>query len=616
MASLSPRKSIPSPRSVNTNLQSPNRNRNGNKDPPSSPRKKIDLSALSQSSYVTLVSLLETAMIESPSTELDFLSEELVSFFQYKSNLIAKNKPIPDEDSETFYEKIHSRLEQVVIEAVSMKDIEARNEKLKKIKTWYLDKVNTFKALSKIKERTTKNYDQIDDEEPKDEDKETLDEVEHRCQIFGFESAKNKINEFRRKIIINSPNIELDIDSDHYYFRSNRMKSDTNLDTFAQTTTNGFNSTFQTTKTSKFFNKTNNMQSSTSTGWFHPSTNLDSFDKEMKSTFSYYRPNYDYNNLMIEHDIVFAKNKQLMLERMNEEVKAAVNDFGVSRARYKANAMKTGEMKLLIKSYERNIETKSDEKKKEKKAVKKKSIVEATVEPPKEEERPKVDISKVKYITQYNEETDDKTMNFQDYLNKEKNKEKIFTINCVMRTEEEKRNMLTTQLLKKVEKDADIEEKMKTAGNEIEIEKEKKANVLPAESVLAISKNDSIFRLRMMNGKMNGLNVYEKDKHRKFLKPLSIYDNTYLKKESTNRPKTEENFMMETFSKFPNDYLKMRKTISKFNESQMKSSKIFKKSNHKFKIQLTRISSNPKTLRKFPQCYLPITGHNLLTNNI
>ena len=375
MASLSPRKSIPSPRSVNTNLQSPNRNRNGNKDPPSSPRKKIDLSALSQSSYVTLVSLLETAMIESPSTELDFLSEELVSFFQYKSNLIAKNKPIPDEDSETFYEKIHSRLEQVVIEAVSMKDIEARNEKLKKIKTWYLDKVNTFKALSKIKERTTKNYDQIDDEEPKDEDKETLDEVEHRCQIFGFESAKNKINEFRRKIIINSPNIELDIDSDHYYFRSNRMKSDTNLDTFAQTTTNGFNSTFQTTKTSKFFNKTNNMQSSTSTGWFHPSTNLDSFDKEMKSTFSYYRPNYDYNNLMIEHDIVFAKNKQLMLERMNEEVKAAVNDFGVSRARYKANAMKTGEMKLLIKSYERNIETKSDEKKKEKKAVKKKKIL-------------------------------------------------------------------------------------------------------------------------------------------------------------------------------------------------------------------------------------------------
>ena len=207
-------------------------------------------------------------------------------------------------------------------------------------------------------------------------------------------------------------------------------------------------------------------------------------------------------------------------------------------------------------------------------------------------------------------------MNFQDYLNKEKNKEKIFTINCVMRTEEEKRNMLTTQLLKKVEKDAEIEEKMKTAGNEIEIEKEKKANVLPAESVLAISKNDSIFRLRMMNGKMNGLNVYEKDKHRKFLKPLSIYDNTYLKKESTNRAKTEENFMMETFSKFPNDYLKMRKTISKFNESQMKSSKIFKKSNHKFKIQLTRISSNPKTLRKFPQCYLPITGHNLLTNNI
>ena len=222
MSSLSPRKSVPSPRSVNTNPQSPNRNRNTNKDAPSSPRKKIDLSALSQSSYVTLVSLLETAMIESPSPELDFLSEELVSFFQYKSDLIAKNKPIPDEDNETFYEKIHSTLEQVVIEAVSMKDIEARNEKLKKVKTWYLDKVNTFKALSKIKERTTKNYDQIDDEEPKEDDKETLDEVEHRCQIFGFESAKNKINEFRRKIIINSPNIDLDIDSDHYYFRSNR----------------------------------------------------------------------------------------------------------------------------------------------------------------------------------------------------------------------------------------------------------------------------------------------------------------------------------------------------------------------------------------------------------
>ena len=106
---LSPRKSILSVRSsVSPLAQSPTRSQKGSVVPQQ--EFKIDLSSLSSSSYTSLASLLETALQINPIKELQFLTEELLVFFDYKSDLIAKNKPLSEESAQTFYEKIHIQI--------------------------------------------------------------------------------------------------------------------------------------------------------------------------------------------------------------------------------------------------------------------------------------------------------------------------------------------------------------------------------------------------------------------------------------------------------------------------------------------------------------------------
>ena len=618
--SLSPRKSILSVRSsISPLAQSPTRSQKGSVVPQQ--EFKIDLSSLSSSSYTSLASLLETALQINPIKELQFLTEELLVFFDYKSDLIAKNKPLSEESAQTFYEKIHIQLETLVIEAVSMKNIEERNEKIKKIKSWYMDKIESFKQLSQIKQRTEKNLDQIDDVEKERTPESPSDINNHRCQIFGFESAKNKINEFRRKVIISEPNQELDLDSEHYYFRDNRIKKVDAIDNAFNNIADNFNSTYYTTKTSRW-NKTAYNNTATTGGWFHQSTGLDFFDKEVKGTYAFHKPNYDYSNLVIEKEIARAKNKELRQKRMDEEVKQTINTFGLERARYKQNIVKKLETTNLIKSYSEILSAQKDQEKKkreEKKPKQRKSIIEVKEEVKKEEEKPKVDVNNVKYITQFNEEIEEsKGLNFMDYLNKEKNKEKIYNVPFQIEASQEKQNLLNFMVKKKMEKDFEIDEKYKNTNTESEnkeITKEKNFNLLPSAISTSLYFTDKIFSVRMINSKLNDINLVGGNKHKKYLKPLSVYDNDLLKRESHSRPKTEGNYFMETFSKFPNNYLKMRKTLSQFNETKMKSSKIFKKSNKKIKIQLTKISSNPKNKMCYPQNYLPLSGNGLLASN-
>lgn len=618
--SLSPRKSILSVRSsVSPLALSPARSQKGSIVPQQ--EFKIDLSSLSSSSYTSLANLLETALQINPIKELQFLTEELLAFFDYKSELIEKNIPLSEESSQTFYEKIHIQLETLVIEAVSMKNIEERNEKIKKIKSWYMNKIESFKQLSQIKQRTEKNLDQIDDVEKERPPESSSDINNHRCQIFGFESAKNKINEFRRKVIISEPNQELDLNNEHYYFRNNRLKKVDVIDNAFNNVADNFNSTYYTTKTSRW-NKTGYNNGVNTGGWFHQSSGLGFFDKEIKGTYAFHKPSYDYSNLVIEKEIARAKNKELRQKRMDEEVKQAINTFGLERSRYKQNLVKKLETSNLIKNYSEILSIQKDQEKKkkeEKKPKQRKSVVEEKGEEKKEEEKPKVDVHNVKYITQFNEEIEESTgLNFMDYLNKEKNKEKIYNIPFQIEASQEKQNLLGFMVKKKIEKDFEIDEKYKNSNNDSddkEITKEKNANLLPSSISSSLYFTDKIFSVRMKNSKLNNINLVGGNKHKKYLKPLSVYENELFQRESQSRPKTEGNYFMETFSKFPNNFLKMRKTLSQFNETKMKSSKIFKNSNKKFKIQLTKISSNPKNRICYPQSYLPLSGNGLLASN-
>ena len=74
-------------------------------------------------------------------------------------------------------------------------------------------------------------------------------------------------------------------------------------------------------------------------------------DKEIKSSFSYYRPNMDFNILNAEKKIAENKNRFLSQKRSEEELNKNLKDFGRMRAQYKTDREKKFELQNLINIY-------------------------------------------------------------------------------------------------------------------------------------------------------------------------------------------------------------------------------------------------------------------------
>jgi hypothetical protein len=230
------------------------------------------------------------------------------------------------------------------------------------------------------------------------------------------------------------------------------------------------------------FNKT--MYNTTGSGWYHANNNLGFYDKEIKGGFSYARPDYEYAQLIVNKDVIQSKHRELNEKRFGEEIKEMMNDFGVSRARYKQNVNKNMEMKTIINTYSKILVKMRDKDKEERTKLKNKVATKGETKtqpqaqpqqqqqqlqqsqpeqqpqlpqeqiqnqdeaitinnennnidtkeqtqiitpPPKpEEHHDKVNINNIQYISNFNEES---AANFMDYINQTKNKEKTISIN-------------------------------------------------------------------------------------------------------------------------------------------------------------------------------------------
>ena len=600
--------------------------------------------------------LIEIAMSIDKTKELEFLCDELLKYKEFKTNQIKSIDTDKLSEYDSFISNLQSSLEKLIIETISMKDIPSRNEKLKSLKHWYLTQLNSYNSLSQIKERTSKNGDQLYDPEPPSPPPESPEEIKkHRSLIPGYERPQDKIEEFKRHKLISKPNLELDLNSDHYYFRANRLKQEKEA-IFENTMTNFAKSCYTTQSTMKF-NKT--MYDTSRSGWFHGNNNLGFYDKEIKGGFSYARPDYEYPHLIVDKDVIRSKHREMNEKRIQEEVKDMVNGFGVSRARFKQNVNKNKEMKTIINTYEKIL---LDLKEKEIKSnfTRKKTQQQINTEedndninndnnntnnndnePPLKvtneqvntnnstEEKSKVNINNIQYIS--NQSNTESTLNFMEYINQEKHKEKIITINFKSSKFNKLDILLHGQLRNKYKSDAELEEKIQHANNEDEkaqLQKTKKKASLPSETLSSLRQRNKVFNYRILGSTMNEFNLYERDRHKKYLQPLSGYDPIFVKQFNIKRHYTEDNngivnsnsnnnYFLQTFSKFPNDFLKMRKSFSKFNELQFQRSKVFKKGNKKFKVHMKQMSSAVKDSHMmFPEGYLPKQGSNLLKSNL
>ena len=57
--------------------------------------------------------------------------------------------------------------------------------------------------------------------------------------------------------------------------------------------------------------------------------------KEVKGSYSYVRPDYEFSKLVVEKEIIRAKNKEMKEKRNQEEMKIYLDEFGKSKAKYK-----------------------------------------------------------------------------------------------------------------------------------------------------------------------------------------------------------------------------------------------------------------------------------------
>ena len=348
-----------------------------------------------------IVPRLQFALNNNPTKELTFLCNTLLEFNEYKENIIINFEDalsLSNEQKKFMY-KLNSKIEPLLMDAINMNSIDNRNEYVRRIYRWYMDRCEHFKKLKKIDMRTEKNKDQIDEEEPPKIPPPSLEEIkEHRCEIQGFETANKRIKDYNRKIIYkknkNEPQNLMnfkDIDNLNYYYKENGF--DSTLNNFSKNLNYNPNNDITSnvsTKYETFYKPSNNkIEFKTGTDWF-TKTGLD-FNKEIKSSYSYLRSKYEFDYLSVEQNILNEKNKNIIEKRNQEEIKKAMMDYGLKKSLYEGNANKKFEMKHILKSYKIKLEEmkKKEEEEKERQRLEEEKRKEELKKKLEEEERKK-----------------------------------------------------------------------------------------------------------------------------------------------------------------------------------------------------------------------------------
>ena len=181
------------------------------------------------------------------------------------------------------------------------------------------------------------NYQEEEEEPPKEEPVKNEEIKKHRCFIGGYESAAKRLLEYNTKkvntatkiskITFGDENVNIYGKSVGYDTMTNFKKiNDLNLPTYISTSQNS-------TKYGTFYNKGKaKPEINTGTDWFSK-TGLD-FKKEVKESYSYIRPPYEYEFLVLENKILQQKQKDLAEKRNQESVTEGIEDWGFRKSFY------------------------------------------------------------------------------------------------------------------------------------------------------------------------------------------------------------------------------------------------------------------------------------------
>ena len=307
---------------------------------------------------------LEEVKSKSNYRELSFLCQEMINFIKTKQKMLDLHLPF-DKERPKFLYQISQRTMRLLIEAIYMENKEKQRLKIVKIYNWYFDKIKRDKDLKKISERTEKEWYQSEEEEPPKSEPVKNEEIKkHRSFIGGYESANKRLLEFNTKKINNPKKISKITFGDenvNFYGKSigyntmNNFKAidDINLPNYISTSQNS-------TKYGTFYNKGKSKpEINTGTDWFSK-TGLD-FKKEVKESYSYIRPPYEYEFLLLENKILQQKQKDLAEKRNLEGIEETLDDWGFRKSFYHGAVNEKSEMKNMIEKYKELLKKKKIE---------------------------------------------------------------------------------------------------------------------------------------------------------------------------------------------------------------------------------------------------------------
>ena len=280
---------------------------------------------------------------------------------------------------------LYSILEKNMIEVSCVTNKEIRTEKINTLYNWYKDRIKVNEVLRNINEKTYKDINEIDEEEPENQNQE--DKVEpikndretdpHRNEKF-FD--KKLVNNYRRKILskrleekYNKIQIkanddidkELNIKDENYLaktllsLKDHEFSGGGNYSTF-------YSYKFGTNTTSfgKFHQTENDIIPfrETAKAGKHENNFFPNFNKttktyyppivsETKFSYSYNRPEYNFKNMVYENKILKSKTKLLAEKRTHEEIQSQIEMMGKMRAKYKEDVNYKYEVRDVVDMY-------------------------------------------------------------------------------------------------------------------------------------------------------------------------------------------------------------------------------------------------------------------------
>ena len=602
--------------------------------------------------------------------KLDEMLSDLITYKIYKNS----NEPF------NLRQIIFEKLEKMMIEISCLRNEEIRMEKTQKLFLWYKGRIKAFEDIRKIQEKSYKEKDEIDDLEIYNE-KELKKKSEKEDIIMNEEEKNVKENLKHRnqdmlyKDMLEDYKVKQIKDSD---ITGNRTKSNKELDSFPikidkslykTLSSSSFKNyshigeitTFYSTKNGKNpFTLKKKLGLEEQTYYSLNKRRFPKLNRETKFSYSYNRPTYDYNTMIVENNIVNCKLKNLKEKRGKEEINEGLENFGMDKAKFKENIINKYELKKIINMYSNDNQFNSALLKKYKL---KRPIIKKGIKLKKIGHKKSIDDNFIKNNEESKENfviiRNDSKRSFSQVIKKfnfinEKpkidiNQIKNIDLNTNSIMEKEKNEIKVIKIKLKQTKDKIKKEYMNIKENYSDI---------PNDIVYNIFNKNPLFKQKFLYDRLCGIKtkkveISNKDTERDESESeyhnfyMSAYDFSNLKKlenyeeEKKKKTRNNEKSIIEAFDSSKDDFLNFRKTMSSWKKNNFEKlyNRIIKNKDKneisnftpeskyisfKRKINLKQEKHNsleyalvnPIENSLYPRLYLPRNGSMLLTRKV